>query len=61
MTSAQFEKIELRLRSLLKQQKLVSMIIWEDLDGTIRLQVTESKAETIVRGEAYEPLRRTSI
>jgi hypothetical protein len=65
MTSAQFRKIELRLRGLLKQKKMVNMIIWEDLDGTIRIQVMGAKTEVVglmgPEGPGREPPRRTSI
>jgi hypothetical protein len=42
---------------------MINMIIWEDLEGTIRIQVVDAKTETIAGGDSYDydPPRRTSI
>ena len=68
MTSAQFKKLELRIRSLLRQDRLVNLVLWEDIDGTVRLQVVGGKTETIaseqlppVVVDGYRQTRRTSI
>jgi hypothetical protein len=47
MTPKQFRKLELRIRSLLRQNGLVNIILWEDIDETIHLQVVGGKTETI--------------
>lgn len=47
MTEAQWRKLQLRLRRELRHRKLVNLLLWEDLDGSIHIRVVEGKTETI--------------
>jgi hypothetical protein len=56
MTPKQFRKLELRIRSLLRQNGLVNIILWEDIDETIHLQVVGGKTETKLEKLAFKTL-----
>ena len=64
MTETQWRKLQLRLRSLLRHRKLVNLLIWEDVDGSLHIQLVDGKTETISGadwGTDWEPPRRTSF
>jgi len=47
MTAKQWRKLELRMRHLLNENKLVHLTLWEEPDGTVNVQVVTGKTEVI--------------
>lgn len=47
MTDTQWKKLELRIRQLLGERSIVQLVIIRQVDGTIQLQVTGDKVETL--------------